>query len=174
MTITGLGAGDAGSYDCVLTSGCGNGASDGASLTITDLVTITDQPVNQSGCLGATASLSVTATGGAPLSYQWRKNGTNIVGATSATLSFASLVGSNSGSYDCVVTNPCGGVTSSAATVFVCIPDFNCSGVVSVQDIFDFMAAFFANDPRADVNESAVVSVQDIFDFLAAYFTGCP
>jgi hypothetical protein len=54
-----------------------------------------------------------------------------------------------------------------------CIADFNVSGVVSVQDIFDFLAAYFANDPRADVNVSGVISVQDIFDFLAAYFAGC-
>jgi hypothetical protein len=51
--------------------------------------------------------------------------------------------------------------------------DFNHSGIVSVQDIFDFLAAYFANDPRADINGSGLISVQDIFDFLAAYFAGC-
>ena len=55
-----------------------------------------------------------------------------------------------------------------------CPADFNGSGATSVQDIFDFLAAYFANDPRADFNNSGTVSVQDIFDFLAAYFAGCP
>ena len=31
-----------------------------------------------------------------------------------------------------------------------------------------------ANDPRADFNSSCAISVQDIFDYLAAYFPGCP
>lgn len=55
-----------------------------------------------------------------------------------------------------------------------CIADFNNSGQSSVQDLFDFLAAFFANDPRADFNASGIISVQDLFDFLAAYFAGCP
>jgi hypothetical protein len=54
-----------------------------------------------------------------------------------------------------------------------CAADFNGSGAVSVQDIFDFLAAYFSQDPRADFNHSGLISVQDIFDFLAAYFAGC-
>ena len=54
-----------------------------------------------------------------------------------------------------------------------CIADFNNSGGVSVQDIFDFLAGYFSGDPRADVNGSGAVTVQDIFDFLSAYFGGC-
>jgi hypothetical protein len=55
-----------------------------------------------------------------------------------------------------------------------CPADVNLSGTVSVQDIFDFLAAYFSNDPRADFNASNTISVQDIFDYLAAYFAGCP
>lgn len=55
-----------------------------------------------------------------------------------------------------------------------CVADFNGSGQVSVQDIFDFLAAYFMGDARADVNGSGAITVQDIFDFLAAYFMGCP
>jgi hypothetical protein len=54
-----------------------------------------------------------------------------------------------------------------------CIADFNGSGSVTVQDIFDFLAAYFSALPSADVNNSGSVTVQDIFDFLAAYFAGC-
>ncbi|MFN7021096.1 MAG: GC-type dockerin domain-anchored protein [Phycisphaerales bacterium] len=55
-----------------------------------------------------------------------------------------------------------------------CPADFNNSGgAPTVQDIFDFLAAYFNNGPGADFNGSCVVSVQDIFDFLAAYFAGC-
>ncbi len=55
----------------------------------------------------------------------------------------------------------------------LCPADFNNSGAVSVQDIFDFLAAYFANVPAADFNNSGAISVQDIFDYLAAYFAGC-
>jgi hypothetical protein len=61
-----------------------------------------------------------------------------------------------------------------ASPATACPADFNGSGSVSVQDIFDFLAAYFGGDPQADVNASGAISVQDIFDFLAAYFVGCP
>ncbi|MFN7020736.1 MAG: GC-type dockerin domain-anchored protein [Phycisphaerales bacterium] len=54
-----------------------------------------------------------------------------------------------------------------------CPADFNGSGGLSVQDIFDFLTAYFGDDPRADVNGSGGVSVQDILDYLDLYFTGC-
>ena len=43
-----------------------------------------------------------------------------------------------------------------------------------LEDIFDFLAAYFAGDPAADVNQSGSITVQDIFDFLQGYFIGCP
>ena len=54
-----------------------------------------------------------------------------------------------------------------------CIADFNHSNTVSVQDIFDFLSAWFAVSPSADINFSGAVTVQDIFDFLAHWFSGC-
>jgi hypothetical protein len=77
--------------------------------------------------------------------------------------------------FRCMVINTCetGGIATRVATVLMCPPDFNCSGAISVQDLFDFLAAYFSNDPRADFNASGAISVQDIFDFLAAYFAGC-
>jgi hypothetical protein len=55
-----------------------------------------------------------------------------------------------------------------------CPADFNGTGGLSVQDIFDFLAAYFNGDLAADFNGVGGLSVQDIFDFLAAYFAGCP
>jgi len=55
-----------------------------------------------------------------------------------------------------------------------CPADVNGDGNLSVQDIFDFLAFYFSNDPRADVNSSGSLTVQDIFDFLMLYFAGCP
>ena len=61
----------------------------------------------------------------------------------------------------------------SFASVPGCIADFNGSGAVTVQDIFDFLSAWFAGSPTADINASGSVTVQDIFDFLSAWFTPC-
>lgn len=55
----------------------------------------------------------------------------------------------------------------------LCAGDFNANGVRTVQDVFDFLAFYFAADPLADVNHTGQVSVQDIFDFLSGYFGGC-
>jgi hypothetical protein len=41
-----------------------------------------------------------------------------------------------------------------------------------VQDIFDFLNAWFAGSPSADYNGGGL-SVQDIFDYLNAWFAGC-
>lgn len=54
-----------------------------------------------------------------------------------------------------------------------CTADFNHNGVLEPQDIFDFLNAWFALDPRADFNHIGGFSAQDIFDFLSAWFAGC-
>lgn len=71
------------------------------------------------------------------------------------------------------------------ALIFPCPPtptcraDFNRSGDISVQDLFEFLAAFFAqtlgpSPPGGDFDQSGTVSVDDLFSFLAAWFAGCP
>ncbi len=51
------------------------------------------------------------------------------------------------------------------------ISDFNGNGVITVQDIFDFLNAWFSGSPVADINGGGL-SVQDIFDFLNDWFAG--
>ena len=63
--------------------------------------------------------MSVTATGVAPLSYQWQFNGANISGATSSTLVINNLTEANAGSYAVVVANQWGNVTSTIATLTI-------------------------------------------------------
>ncbi|MCX6951677.1 MAG: pectinesterase family protein [Verrucomicrobia bacterium] len=68
---------------------------------------------------GQPAALSVAVTGTAPLTYQWKKDGANVVGATSATLALASTAAADAGSYTVTITNAYGNVTSSPATITV-------------------------------------------------------
>jgi hypothetical protein len=93
------------------------------SITDTDSGTppsITTQPANQTVAVGQTATFSVVASGTAPLSYQWRKNGANISGATSSSYTTPATVSSDNGSlFSVVVSNPYGNVTSANATLTV-------------------------------------------------------
>jgi len=85
--------------------------------------TITTQPSATSATAGTAASFSVSASGTAPLSYQWRKDGTAIAGATSGTYTISTVATSDAGSYTVAVTNTAGSVTSNAATLTVTAAD---------------------------------------------------
>lgn len=74
---------------------------------------IVQQPVAQSANVGSVATLSASATGSLPLSYQWQFNGTNIVNATNSFYSKADVQWSDGGSYSVLVTNAAGRVASS-------------------------------------------------------------
>ncbi len=80
---------------------------------------ITMQPSSSTVNQGQIASFTVAASGSAPLSYQWKKDGTALPGSSSAMLSIASTQPSDAGSYSVVVTNSAGSATSNAATLTV-------------------------------------------------------
>jgi hypothetical protein len=125
-TITNASAGNAGSYDVVVSNSCGGSVtSNTVTVTVSNAATITSQPSSQTVCAGAIATFSVTATGAAPVSYQWRKNGSAITGATNATYQIVNTLTSNAGLYDVVITTGCGSVTSSPAVLIVS----NCTAV---------------------------------------------
>ena len=78
---------------------------------------ITSQPATQMVITSEAASFSVAVSGPQPLAFQWRKNGVDILGATSATFSIAATIASDAASYSVVVTNVFGAVTSSVAAL---------------------------------------------------------
>jgi hypothetical protein len=80
---------------------------------------ITSQPTNRTVNAGDAATFSVTASGTAPLSYQWNFNGTNIVGATNTSLTLTGVQLSQAGDYAVRVTNRFGSVLSSNALLYV-------------------------------------------------------
>ena len=81
---------------------------------------ITTGPANQSVVSGQTATFAVAADGTAPLTYQWQKNGVDIVGATGASYTTpATTLADNGALFRCRVTNGAGSVTSGSATVQV-------------------------------------------------------
>lgn len=81
---------------------------------------ITTQPQNQSVSPGTSASFSASADGTAPLTYQWQKNGVNIIGATANTYSTPPTAAGDDGSnFAVVVSNAAGRTTSSIATLTI-------------------------------------------------------
>ncbi|HEY6944877.1 MAG TPA: immunoglobulin domain-containing protein [Candidatus Acidoferrum sp.] len=110
-------------FDVVVSNSAGTATSTAATLTVNPAPvapTITTQPVNQTVTAGQTATFTVVASGTAPLTYQWQKNGANIGGATSSSYTTPATTTVDSGStFDVVVSNTAGTVTSTAATLTV-------------------------------------------------------
>lgn len=84
-----------------------------ANIHITPLPAIATPPISQAACLGSNATFSVSATGNG-LSYQWKKNGTDITGATTQQYSVINLTAADTGLYAVLITGTCNTVTDSA------------------------------------------------------------
>jgi hypothetical protein len=115
---------DSGStFTVVVANSTGSATSNAAALTVNAAAvapSITTQPASQTVTVGQTATFSVAANGTAPLSYQWKKNGSNISGATGTTYTTPATTTSDSGStFTVVVTNSAGSATSDSAILTV-------------------------------------------------------
>lgn len=112
FTRTNVTSGHAGRYRATVSNGCGSTTSLPATLTVNPITSVATQPTNMAGCAGSATSLSVTAGGTGPFTYDWQKETTpgnfQSVGATTATYTIASLQSANSGNYRVRVTGGCG------------------------------------------------------------------
>ena len=109
-------------YRAVATTLLGSTPSEAALLTVVEQLApplVQSQPGNLNVSVGGSAVFAVTVSGTAPLSYQWRRDGANLIGANSAMLTLANVNALDAGRYDLVVTNRAGGVTSEAAVLVV-------------------------------------------------------
>jgi hypothetical protein len=107
-------------FSVTVTDSTGSVTSSAATLTVNVPPTVTSQPVSQTVIAGQTATFSVSATGTATLTYQWKKNGTAIVGATSSSYTTpATATTDNGAQFTVTVTNSAGNVTSNAAILTV-------------------------------------------------------
>jgi len=119
LTLSGVGAGDLADYTVVVTGGCGSTTSTAAALTLNTATSISAQPVAVIVCSGLNATYNVTAAGQGTLSYQWRKDGVAISGATNASYTATGVTSANAGQYSVVVTGGCGSLNSSNAALTV-------------------------------------------------------
>lgn len=127
LTINPVSPADAGGYTVKVTSGASNVTSAAATLTVNPIAPVITSPNPSAGTppplatlLGGTATLNVTATGTAPLGYQWYRNGVLIPSATSASLTVNNIAAADGTvPYTVVVSNSVTSVTSPPITLLV-------------------------------------------------------
>src|SRR2546423_3997841 len=91
-------------------------------IGILNALAISTQPQSQPGGVGGSVTFSNAASGSAPFSYTWRKNGTPIGGGTGQTLTLINLQTNDAGNYDVVVANWVGATTSQVAVLTINMP----------------------------------------------------
>ena len=120
LTLTNVQFNQAGNYAVLVTNAYGSILSSNAVLTVLGLPpSISIQPTNQTAMVGGSATFSVTASGTAPLCYQWAFNRTNISGATNTSLTLTNIQLNQAGNYSMLVTNLYGSILSSNALLTV-------------------------------------------------------
>ena len=157
LTISPVSISDASSnYNVVITGACTSSVTPlSLALIVFNAPVIVSQPLNQTACVGASASFSAGVTG-IGLTYQWRKgtanvvNGGNISGATSATLTINPVntfdVASN---YNVVITGACSSVTSTSAyaSLALCVQ----TGVSPLK-VGDEVISIYPNPAKTSIN----------------------
>jgi hypothetical protein len=110
-------------FDVIVSNSAGNITSAQATLTVSAAPvapSITTQPANQTVNAGQAATFNVAATGTAPLTYQWQKNGAAITGASATSYTTPVTTTADSGEvFRVVVSNAAGSMTSNSATLTV-------------------------------------------------------
>ncbi|MCB1050050.1 MAG: immunoglobulin domain-containing protein [Acidobacteria bacterium] len=123
LTLSSVSASDEGAYSCIVDNGCQSITSEHASLNVLSTPSISSSPSPTTVCPGDSILMTTVASGGS-LTYQWRKDGMDIPGETSAFFSISSVQASDAGDYSCLVSNDCGSATSASATLTVNMPIF--------------------------------------------------
>lgn len=119
LTIPSAVTTDSGKYRVFVKNDVGQIYSRTVSAFVIVGPSVTTHPLSQNAYVGDAVTLSVVGAGGKPLTYQWRKDGVNISKATSASYRISSAQLTHAGSYDVVVTNPVGSVTSNPAVLVI-------------------------------------------------------
>jgi hypothetical protein len=120
LIITNIQVNQTGYYSVLANNNLGSALSSNAVLTVVGLPPVfTLEPASQSVKLGNTAQFGTDATGSAPLSYQWKFQGTNLIGATNLTLILTNIQFGQAGNYTILVTNAFGSLLSSNAVLTV-------------------------------------------------------
>lgn len=153
--------------------GCAVSASGSATVTVVQIPGAPTAPTatKRFVCPGGSTMLSATVPGGQTVDwFTGSCGGSAVPGGATPTVTPA--VATTYYARARTTTGSCVSTTCATKVITICRADFNCSGTLEIQDIFDFLNAWFAGNPAADFNGGGL-AVQDIFDFLNAWFAGC-
>lgn len=136
LVLESVQASDAGEYVAIVRNFFGTATSAPAQLAVQIPPALTAPPQRRVVLAGTEVSLHAAATGTAPLAFQWRKDGADLVGATSPTLTLARVTPAATGYYSVLVRNPAGEILSPVAALevhfrLVALP--GAGGAVSIE-----------------------------------------
>jgi sugar lactone lactonase YvrE len=149
---------NAGNYTVIVTNAYGSVTSAVAALTVLVPPSVANPAASLMLCAGSNLNFSVAVGGTGPFSYQWRCNGTNLPGATGATLNLTNAQTCNAGVYTVLISGP-GGVTSASTlltvgtTLGVCQNDQQL--ILDWTGPWALQSATNANGPYADIAGAA-------------------
>lgn len=175
LSINNATVASAGSYSCKVTDGTKNFACNSFSLGVNEIVRIVDQPSNQMVNEGTGVSLSVTATGTPPISYQWYYNDQAISGSTTATINIAETILTDAGNYYCKVNNAGSSTDSAIASLMVMDVPITGSAYLSwsqpalredgttldTSEISGYNL-YYSNDSETSMSQIATLSASDL------------
>jgi len=166
-----------------------NGDPVGATAEFRDLdfppipvITVQPTPAEQTVALDTPVTFTVEATGAGTLTYQWRRNGAAIPGATSATLTIPAAQVADSGVYTVLVANNGGGTVSDACALTVnnglpTVTAFTTNAIQNVGLTFpavDLVAPGVASDPEGKPLSVVAVSGVAPVTYAANFDDGLP
>lgn len=122
LILTNVNASATGLYSVRVRNPFGTNFSADAGLFVNAPPVVLTHPQSQSVVLGSNVTFTVLASGSGPFTYQWRRNGAPISGATTATYSITNVVLTNSATYDVLVANALASVFSSNASLTITPP----------------------------------------------------
>ena len=112
----------AGEYTVVVSNAFGTIVSEPAVVSVRVPLSILEHPVSQTVVSGSRGEFSVSARGTGALSYQWQFNGGDLPGATRPLYAIPNVEQPHAGSYQVVVSDSEGSVTSQEAILSLLIP----------------------------------------------------
>jgi len=147
LNLSNIDGTQAGDYTVVISNFVGSITSVVASLSVSTGtgVGITAHPHGATVLVGGSTNFMVAATGSPPLSYFWRKNGTPINGANSATYSLSNVSTGDGAGYSVVVSNAVNSVTSDVAVLNVVRPPV----ISSIENLGGQIQVGFSKDAGA-------------------------
>jgi hypothetical protein len=124
LTIPNATPADSGNYQVEVSSPSGTTLSAEAVVDVrpANPPIITQDPQSATRYAGGSVTFTGAATGSQPITYQWQRNGSDVSGANSATLTLNNVQAANAGDYRLIAANALGRATSAVATLTVITP----------------------------------------------------